>query len=193
MLRTTVVATVRRSVAAPACRTRSVSQSANVLAPRFYSSGSSIHDNDPELLEAEKQKNLKGLQNDTSAPHKHAPGWNEYLATTSEAYTKADKSDAPINEIQSTTVEWVKKRHPPAGGDATETVVEKVSDMAEGMKEAALQAKDTILGPLASAGKGAVSSSEDHSHRGERAAKAKREGNDHTGSEAAVKADRGDL
>ena len=86
--------------------------------------------------------------------------------------------------------------------------MEKVSDMVDGMKEAALQAKDTILGPLASAGKDAKPSSGDHSHRGEHAAKAKREGNDHTGSEAAVrvtqilsamsyseqvKADRGDV
>jgi hypothetical protein len=51
-------------------------------------SGSSMHDNDPELLEREKQRNLKNEQHSTSTPHKHAPGWNEYLASTSEAYTK---------------------------------------------------------------------------------------------------------
>lgn len=52
-------------------------------------SGSTIHGNDPELLEQEKQRNLNKEQHHTSTPHEHAPGWNEYLATTSEAYTKA--------------------------------------------------------------------------------------------------------
>lgn len=49
-----------------------------------------MHDNDPELLEQEKQRNLQQKQHLTSTPHEHAPGWNEYLASTSEAYTKVD-------------------------------------------------------------------------------------------------------
>lgn len=48
----------------------------------------SMHDNDPEVLEREKHRNLRGEQHQTSTPLKHAPGWNESLATTSEAYTK---------------------------------------------------------------------------------------------------------
>lgn len=55
-------------------------------------SSGSMHDNDPELLEREKNKNLKGEQYESSSPHKHAPGWNEYLASTSEAYTKVSMS-----------------------------------------------------------------------------------------------------
>ncbi|KAL0062100.1 hypothetical protein AAF712_011027 [Marasmius tenuissimus] len=47
---------------------------------------SSRHENDPHTLETEKQRNLKGTQDQTSTPHKkHAPGWNEHLASDSEA------------------------------------------------------------------------------------------------------------
>ncbi|KAG8771836.1 hypothetical protein FRC20_003060 [Serendipita sp. 405] len=59
------------------------------------------------------------------------------------------------------------------------------------MKEAALTAKDTILGPLANAGKSS-SSGQDHKERGARSAKA-RVSPEQTNSESAVKADRGDV
>ncbi|PVG04308.1 hypothetical protein CPB86DRAFT_693767 [Serendipita vermifera] len=111
---------------------------------------SSIHDNDPEILESEKQRNLKGEQYKTSSPHKHAPGWNEYLASTSEAYTKADKSTATVEEMQQETLTRVEARHPKT---VVEAVAEKVTDALEGAKEVATEAKDTIMGPLASAGK----------------------------------------
>jgi hypothetical protein len=41
-----------------------------------------------QVLEAEKQKNLSGTQHKTSTPHDHAPGWNEHLASSSEASIK---------------------------------------------------------------------------------------------------------
>lgn len=67
-----------------------------------------MHDNDPEvspwpptdnsqpertyplqLLEREKHRNLTQSQHKTSTPHKKdAPGWNEYLASASEANVK---------------------------------------------------------------------------------------------------------
>lgn len=48
-----------------------------------------MHDNDPELLEREKRKNLEKKQHLTSTPHEStAPGWNEHLASSSEAHVK---------------------------------------------------------------------------------------------------------
>lgn len=66
---------------------------------------STMHDNDPEvgvlccvrcadqlmkkqILELEKNRNLRGIQHKTSTPHAHAPGWNEHLASASEASIK---------------------------------------------------------------------------------------------------------
>ncbi|KAG8841043.1 hypothetical protein FRB91_005414 [Serendipita sp. 411] len=191
MLRTSVSATVRNlqrsAITTRSSRLQTSSSTSTGFTQRAYSSGS-IHDNDPDLLEAEKQKNLKKEQHHTSTPHKHAPGWNEYLASTSEAYAKADKATGTIAEIQEETVNYVKKRHP---ASTTDTVIKKVTDTVEGMKEAALTAKDTILGPLANAGKSS-SSGQDHKERGARSAKA-RLSPEQTNSESAVKADRGDV
>ncbi|KAF8144053.1 hypothetical protein K438DRAFT_1632445 [Mycena galopus ATCC 62051] len=73
---------------------------------------SARHDNDPETLEREKQRNLSGSQHKTSAPHVHAPGWNEYLASDSEASVKADRSDhPPTDKLQNDTVDYVHSRH----------------------------------------------------------------------------------
>ena len=47
-----------------------------------------MHDNDPRTLELEKQRNLANKQHATSTPISEAQGWNEHLATTSEAYVK---------------------------------------------------------------------------------------------------------
>jgi hypothetical protein len=61
-----------------------------------------IHDNDPEILEREKQRNLRNEQHETSTPHKHAPGWNEHLASTSEAYTKVGAGRICISDLPHT-------------------------------------------------------------------------------------------
>ncbi|KAJ7256184.1 hypothetical protein B0H12DRAFT_1286893, partial [Mycena haematopus] len=66
---------------------------------------STMHDNDPEALEREKERNLEGQQHKTSTPHDHAPGWNEPLASASEATVKADQADGTPDELQKTTVE----------------------------------------------------------------------------------------
>ncbi|KAK1215210.1 hypothetical protein PQX77_022198 [Marasmius sp. AFHP31] len=73
---------------------------------------SSRHENDPDTLETEKQRNLNRTQDQTSTPHKkHAPGWNEHLASDSEASVKADRNgDGPSAEE---TIEQVHSRHNP--------------------------------------------------------------------------------
>ncbi|KAF9565334.1 hypothetical protein CPC08DRAFT_704603 [Agrocybe pediades] len=74
---------------------------------RLYSS--TMHDNDPDLLEREKARNLSGRTGKQfGSPHEHAPGWNEKLASSSEAAVKADRSDGTTIELQSRTVEHMK-------------------------------------------------------------------------------------
>ncbi|KAF7336675.1 hypothetical protein MVEN_02102500 [Mycena venus] len=76
---------------------------------------STMHDNDPVTLETEKVRNLSGVQYKTSTPHKHAPGWNEHLASASEASVKADKAadHGSPGDLQKTTVEYIQSRHSP--------------------------------------------------------------------------------
>ncbi|EJD49098.1 hypothetical protein AURDEDRAFT_162037 [Auricularia subglabra TFB-10046 SS5] len=86
-----------------------------------------MHDNDPEVLEREKRKNLSGTQHETSTPHKtYAPGWNEHLASESEAHIKADRAPGTVEELVKTTVEYVKRRHPREGTDESFTLREEV-------------------------------------------------------------------
>ncbi|KAL4066913.1 hypothetical protein J3A83DRAFT_4260547 [Scleroderma citrinum] len=77
---------------------------------RKYSS--SVHGNDAELLEREKHRNLSGRQQ-TSSSIENAPGWNECLATTSEANVKADRSTTPISDLQEKTINHLYARHHP--------------------------------------------------------------------------------
>ncbi|KAI0072953.1 hypothetical protein K474DRAFT_1604172 [Panus rudis PR-1116 ss-1] len=70
-----------------------------------------MHDNDPEVLETEKQRNLKKEQHKYSTPNKNAPGWNQHLASASEAAVKADKETGSPSELQEHTVNYVKARH----------------------------------------------------------------------------------
>lgn len=65
-----------------------------------------------QTLEQEKKRNLDKTAHKTSHMHDHAPGWNEHLASASEAHVKADKSDnSDPNTLVSKTIEHVKKRH----------------------------------------------------------------------------------
>jgi len=71
--------------------------------------GSHASDNDPHVLEREKQKNLRGHDEE------HVPGvkgWNEHLASDSEAAVKADKH-APDStaELQKHTIDTIEERH----------------------------------------------------------------------------------
>ncbi|PPQ66217.1 hypothetical protein CVT24_000329 [Panaeolus cyanescens] len=80
------------------------------IAPLRYQSTSTMHENDPmaisQVLEHEKMRNLMGKQK-SSSPHEHAPGWNETLASTSEANVKADRATGTPDELQSSTIEYM--------------------------------------------------------------------------------------
>ncbi|BFZ62590.1 hypothetical protein YB2330_003691 [Saitoella coloradoensis] len=72
--------------------------------------GSHMSENDPAKLEEQKQKHLKGQDYDDNGKLvDHAPGWNETLASASEAYIKADKQGDSIEEMQEKTVKHVKE------------------------------------------------------------------------------------
>ncbi|RPD59680.1 hypothetical protein L226DRAFT_490389 [Lentinus tigrinus ALCF2SS1-7] len=87
-----------------------VTRPAASVAPRYYSS--TMHDNDPEVLETEKRRNLAKEQHKTSTPiPEEAPGWNEALASASEAAVKADQFQGSPAELQQQTVKYVKDRH----------------------------------------------------------------------------------
>ncbi|KAI8991851.1 hypothetical protein BDF20DRAFT_846821 [Mycotypha africana] len=63
---------------------------------RYMSAYSHMSDNDPEVLEKEKQKNLS---------KKEKKEWNEKLASHSEAVVKADKAeDKPIKDLQQESI-----------------------------------------------------------------------------------------
>ncbi|KAF8239748.1 hypothetical protein L208DRAFT_1236331, partial [Tricholoma matsutake] len=75
---------------------------------------STMHDNDPDTLDMEKQRNLSNKQHRTSTPLSNAPGWNEHLASASEASVKADRSTfGTPAELQAQTVEYVRARYSP--------------------------------------------------------------------------------
>ncbi|KIK99982.1 hypothetical protein PAXRUDRAFT_822166, partial [Paxillus rubicundulus Ve08.2h10] len=104
---------------------------------RPYSS--TMHDNDPELLEREKRRNLSNDQHGKSTPIDNAPGWNESLATASEAFVKADRTTTSIRDLQEKTANYVQSRHDP--NDRLET-------------REATYLRDEVDGPLGSAGMG---------------------------------------
>jgi len=58
------------------------------MCPYFPHSRSHISNGDPDVIELEKRRNLSKEQGKTSTPHEFAPGWNEQLASVSEAYIK---------------------------------------------------------------------------------------------------------
>ncbi|EJD00134.1 uncharacterized protein FOMMEDRAFT_92698, partial [Fomitiporia mediterranea MF3/22] len=101
---------------------------------------STVHENDPEVLEREKQRNLKGKQHKTSTPHKHAPGWNEYLASTSEANVKADRAEGTPEVLQKSTTEYIRARDSGEEDEYTERDIHASSEL-----------KEEIQGPLRSA------------------------------------------
>ena len=85
------------------------SRSLQAMSGKVFGFGSHDSDNDPEKLEAEKRKNLKGdAAKGTDQENHHLPGskgWNPKLASDSEASVKADKH-APdtIEEMQKLSV-----------------------------------------------------------------------------------------
>ncbi|KAF9477910.1 hypothetical protein BDN70DRAFT_778948, partial [Pholiota conissans] len=95
---------------------------------------STMHENDPEVLEREKHRNLQRTKVDkTSTPHEFAPGWNETLASASEANVKADKSPGDPASLQSATINFMKARRVETEGETSTT---------------AYYSKDEVSGPL---------------------------------------------
>jgi len=175
---TTASRSAFRNISAHAGR---VAGALRLSSTRLYST---MHDNDPEVLEREKQRTLSGEHHKT--PHiKGAPGWNELLASASEAYVKADKYDhGSVDEMQRQTVDYVHSRHSPD---------ERVAP-----REATYQ-RDEVSGPLS--GKYEVSSENNDGRRKTLKKKTVREETtevltedvEPTPSEANVRADRGDF
>jgi hypothetical protein len=64
-----------------------------------------------QLLEREKHRNLTGSQYGKSTPVDNAPGWNESLATASEAFVKADRTTTTIKDLQKQTIDHVRSRN----------------------------------------------------------------------------------
>ncbi|CAE6466741.1 unnamed protein product [Rhizoctonia solani] len=156
-----------------------------VPAPRYTSQQT----NDPEILEREKHRNLRGEQH---SPHTHAPGWNELLASDSEAHIKADKATGNPEEMAKSTLEYVRKQHPDTW---SETIREHTN---------APYVRDAVEGPLGALARGAKKAANafaeaaaaDHedlqgslSDKGARAEQARRAAMS-TPSEEAVRADR---
>ncbi|GAW02587.1 ctg1 protein [Lentinula edodes] len=98
---TTALALNSRSALKAVTRTL-VSRSVGPVATTSMRYSSTMHDNDPDVLDTEKKRNLSKTQHGTSTPHDHAPGWNEHLASASEAH--ADRSTASPNELTDKTI-----------------------------------------------------------------------------------------
>jgi len=130
---------------------RSVSTTARVASlksirlssPRHYSS--TMHDNDPEVLEMEKKRNLTGVQHKTSTPHEHAPGWNESLASASEASVKADQSTGTTDELQRRTVNYIHARHSPDEAGYSHDSVQGPLSSAQGTEDTQAETDTYVL------------------------------------------------
>ncbi|KAK0217110.1 hypothetical protein IW262DRAFT_171272 [Armillaria fumosa] len=69
---------------------------------------SSVHGNDPAVIEREKRKSLSKGRYQTSAPINGAEGWNEFLATDSEVSVKADRdTGVSMTDLQEKTVSHI--------------------------------------------------------------------------------------
>ncbi|KAJ9102855.1 hypothetical protein QFC19_004583 [Naganishia cerealis] len=70
-----------------------------------------MSDADPKKLEEEKQRHLSGKDQDKQSHPEDAPGWNETLASESEAVIKAELSEdgPPSKELQEKTVKHINR------------------------------------------------------------------------------------
>lgn len=74
---------------------------------RCFGFGAHVSDNDPEVLEKEKQRHLKGK---TISHIKQVPGWSEKLASDAEAVVKAEHcTDCSVEEMQQQTIQTLKE------------------------------------------------------------------------------------
>ncbi|KAJ2924307.1 hypothetical protein H1R20_g12787, partial [Candolleomyces eurysporus] len=90
------------------------------------------------ILEREKARNLSGQQFGRVDPHAHAPGWNEALASASEARVKADKSSATPEEMTAETIKLVSSKYDEDNRDSSTHAY----------------VKDEVVGPLSESGHG---------------------------------------
>ncbi|KAJ1674134.1 hypothetical protein EV182_003894, partial [Spiromyces aspiralis] len=73
-------------------------------AVRFCQGSHMMDETDPQNIEREKQRVLKG---ESISPCDQAPQWNGFLASEAEAIVKAEQeSDVSVKELQSTTKHW---------------------------------------------------------------------------------------
>jgi len=127
---------------------------------------STMHENDPEVLEREKHRNLSRSSKKSSDLHDNAPGWNETLASASEASVKvrgplslhlhlltyvtsfiqADRSDTNVKDMISKTVEFMREK--------------RVENEENGFSTTAIYRRDEVKGPLADKGDSMVHTTE---------------------------------
>ncbi|KAL0577145.1 hypothetical protein V5O48_004859 [Marasmius crinis-equi] len=141
----------------------------------------------PQVLETEKQRNLRHEQHKTSTPHKDAPGWNENLASSSEASVKADRSVG--GPTQDETVEYILSRHTP--DDRVHTAATNMKDEVEGPLGIK---RDEVSGPLGTAkGRADTEHLVKKTVHEEKTEVFRKKGETATDSEESVKADRGEV
>ncbi|KAI0034225.1 hypothetical protein K488DRAFT_45946, partial [Vararia minispora EC-137] len=97
---------------------------------------STMHDNDPTILEREKHRNLSRQPFQTSAPMDHAPGWNEHLATTAEANVKADQSTVRPEDLAELTVKYMTEKSSPDERYEASTATYEREELAGPLKDA---------------------------------------------------------
>ncbi|KAG8983274.1 hypothetical protein FRB90_006156 [Tulasnella sp. 427] len=124
----------------------------------FVTSASHVSGNDPETMEREKERSLKKHPNQHAPHDKHAPGWNEKLASVSEASVKADQAttESP-EELTKVTVEYIKKTHSDDAGDTIQKATTTAFEAADrAVHQEAVYDKEEIEGPLGGKGTGSV-------------------------------------
>ncbi|KAF5342408.1 hypothetical protein D9611_001808 [Ephemerocybe angulata] len=121
--------------------------SSRMLTTRNTHSSSTMHDNDPEILEREKQRNLSGQQFEVCT-EPIAPGWNEALASASEAFVKADRDNLTnTEELAKETINLVTRKYDPENRSGS-TTAEYTKDEVSGPLRGALGAADATIESL---------------------------------------------
>ncbi|KAF8501665.1 hypothetical protein F5888DRAFT_1608816, partial [Russula emetica] len=97
---------------------------------------STMHENDPEVLEREKRRNLTRQPYQTSSPLDHSPGWNEHLASTSEAHVKADQDRSSPHDLAARTVAHLKAKVSAEDGPESSTTRFDLDEVSGPLKSA---------------------------------------------------------
>lgn len=104
----------RSSLSIQARQSQSISR--GIVLSRGYATTPHMNDGNADTIQEEKEKTVKG-GNKSSV--EHAPGWNESLASQSEAKVKADQNPKGPEELQSETSKVAEIDHP--HGEATDS------------------------------------------------------------------------